>query len=237
MKTNLFYTPQNITMKKTIALLLFFFASSHLFAQANKRITLQNQTGYTIIRLYVSPGSEEWNDTDQLGEEVIANADEFEIRVNTTTDCEWDFKAIDEDEDAYVLRQDVCENATVIFSNEHLVTDDVTAGGDAEAEADEPIMEEPVSVTFQNKTGKEIVIINWIIDGMQDEMDFSEDILGEENTLEAGETEEINFIVPLGTCDLIFLFQAEGETSYRKEVNLCPIGETIQITRADKLEN
>jgi hypothetical protein len=234
-------------MKKFILPLLLFVSTGSLFAQANKRVTIKNSSGYDFVNLFASAGSEEWNDIDQLGDVILRNEEQTTIQVNTVTDCEWDFKAVDLDDDVYVKHQDVCENATVEFTMEDILIEEdnmtgdegVTTGGDEEAEADEPIMEEDmesVFVTFKNKTGTNILIIKWIIDGMQEEMDFSGDILGEENILEVNEEEEVSFSVPSGTCDLIFIFETEDETKYRKEVNVCPIGETVNITRADKLD-
>lgn len=228
-------------MKKSLILLSLFALVGTLQAQQNKRVTIRNNTGYTITQLYSSASIEDWNDVDQLGDETLAFGDEVVIRVDADLDCAWDFKAIDEDGDEYIKQQEICENSTVDFTIDDLVDAEETLGGDEDAEADIPVLEEDTAgletyrVTFENKTGKEIYITRWTLEGMQDEMEFSEDILGEENTLEVNEEEEIRFSAPADSCDFIFLFEAEGETTYRKEVNLCPYGETIQIKRSDKI--
>lgn len=67
----------------------------------NLDFTLVNKTGLTIMEVYLSPtNSDEWGE-DVMGKDVLANAEKVEITFSSgETECNWDLKVVDEDDDS-----------------------------------------------------------------------------------------------------------------------------------------
>lgn len=66
----------------------------------NLDFTLVNKTGLTIMEVYLSPTtSDEWEE-DVLGDDVLKNGGKVDIKFSSTeTECNWDLKIVDEDDD------------------------------------------------------------------------------------------------------------------------------------------
>jgi hypothetical protein len=82
---------------------------------------LVNKTGLTIDELYVSPSNDnEWGE-DVLGKDVLANNEEVEITFSRKeTECIWDLKIVDEDDDDIIWEDiNLCkaEEITLYYRN------------------------------------------------------------------------------------------------------------------------
>lgn len=80
------------------------FASLTLQATQQRRnldFTLVNRTGLTIMEVYLSPtSSDEWGE-DVMGKDVLANREKVDIVFSSAeTECNWDLKVVDEDDDS-----------------------------------------------------------------------------------------------------------------------------------------
>lgn len=66
----------------------------------NLDFTLVNKTGLTIMEVYLSPTSEdEWGE-DVMGKDVLKNGEKVDITFSSgETECNWDLKIVDEDDD------------------------------------------------------------------------------------------------------------------------------------------
>jgi hypothetical protein len=85
-----------------VALLACSAAASTTAAPIQRRnldFTLVNKTGLTIDEVYLSPTSDdEWGE-DVMGRDVLKNGERVDIN-SEETECNWDLKIVDEDEDA-----------------------------------------------------------------------------------------------------------------------------------------
>lgn len=66
----------------------------------NLDFTLVNKTGLTIMEVYLSPtNDDEWGE-DVMGKDVLANGEKVDITFSSgETECNWDLKIVDEDDD------------------------------------------------------------------------------------------------------------------------------------------
>jgi len=66
----------------------------------NLDFTLVNKTGLTIMEVYLSPTNEdEWGE-DVMGKDVLGNSEKVDITFSSgETECNWDLKIVDEDDD------------------------------------------------------------------------------------------------------------------------------------------
>ena len=94
---------------------------AHLIASpslaANRKVTIVNNTGYTIIEFYGSNnGTSSWQE-DILGEDVLPHGASVEINFDDATrHCLFDFLATFEDGDQVKEEDvDVCEVGTFTF--------------------------------------------------------------------------------------------------------------------------
>ena len=80
------------TLALTSAALFTFFAGAPAFA-ADQDFTLHNHTARTIKSLYVSPtGADRWSD-DILGQDILDNHTDLEVKFDRTGDgCDWDVR-------------------------------------------------------------------------------------------------------------------------------------------------
>ncbi len=89
-----------------VALCLAVVALASMTLQATQQrrnldFTLVNRTGLTIMEVYLSPtNSDEWGE-DVMGKDVLANREKVDIVFSSTeTECNWDLKVVDEDDDS-----------------------------------------------------------------------------------------------------------------------------------------
>lgn len=87
-----------------VALLACSAAASTTAAPIQRRnldFTLVNKTGLTIDEVYLSPTSDdEWGE-DVMGRDVLKNGERVDIKFSSEeTECNWDLKIVDEDEDS-----------------------------------------------------------------------------------------------------------------------------------------
>jgi hypothetical protein len=66
----------------------------------NLDFTLVNKTGLTINEVYLSPtNDDEWGE-DVMGKDVLKNGEKVDITFSSSeTECNWDLKIVDEDDD------------------------------------------------------------------------------------------------------------------------------------------
>lgn len=82
--------------------------------------TLVNRTGLTIQEVYVSPTSDdEWGE-DVMGRDVLRNAEAVDISFSRReTECHWDLKVVDDDEDTVVWEKlNLCEASEITLMYE-----------------------------------------------------------------------------------------------------------------------
>ena len=83
----------------------------------DRRVTIVNNTGYTIVRFFGSnTGSGSWEE-DILGEDVLPSGDSVVINFDDASGyCKFDFRAVFEDGDELVREGvNVCEVATFTY--------------------------------------------------------------------------------------------------------------------------
>ena len=67
----------------------------------NLDFTLVNKTGLTIDEVYLSPTSDDDWGKDVMGRDVLKNGEKVDITFSSEeTECNWDLKIVDEEEDA-----------------------------------------------------------------------------------------------------------------------------------------
>lgn len=95
-----------MTMRKLLgpfSLLVLLLVS--VGAQAQQYyVDVTNQTGYTIIYLYVSPVSSNSWEEDVLGNDVIPTGHTQRVNLYGYNNPVFDIKAVDEDGDSYTFR-------------------------------------------------------------------------------------------------------------------------------------
>lgn len=66
----------------------------------NLDFTLVNKTGLTIMEVYLGPtSSDNWGE-DVMGKDVLKNGEKVDITFSSSeTECNWDLKIVDEDDD------------------------------------------------------------------------------------------------------------------------------------------
>ena len=86
-------------------------------ALADIVVTLTNDTERDIHYFYASPSSsEEWGD-DILGDEVLEAGGSGTVTI-TSDECEFDIKAVFEDEEEFTDTVNLCETSDYTFSEE-----------------------------------------------------------------------------------------------------------------------
>lgn len=86
-------------------LLLTLSAVTFAAPQQRKNLdfTLVNKTGVDIMEVYLSPTSDnEWGE-DVMGKDILENGQKVDITFSSAeTECNWDLKVVDEDDDEIV---------------------------------------------------------------------------------------------------------------------------------------
>ena len=91
-------------IKPLIAAALALVAVASVTVTAAQRrnldFTLVNKTGLDINEVYLSPTSDsEWGE-DVMGKDILANGEKVDITFSSAeTECNWDLKVVDEDDD------------------------------------------------------------------------------------------------------------------------------------------
>ena len=101
----------------TLAILLGATLVSPALA-LDRRVTIVNNTGFTMVKFYGSnKGAKTWEE-DILGEDVLPSGSQVSVNFNDESGyCKFDFKAVFDDGDELV-REDVniCEIATFTYN-------------------------------------------------------------------------------------------------------------------------
>lgn len=87
-------------------------------AALDRRVTIVNETGYTMTNFYGSnTGSKSWEE-DILGQDVLPSGSQVSINFNDQSGyCMFDFKAVFEDGDELIReRVNVCEVSTFTYN-------------------------------------------------------------------------------------------------------------------------
>ena len=91
-------------IKPLIAAALVLVAVAAVSATAAQRrnldFTLVNKTGVDIMEVYLSPTSDnEWGE-DVMGKDILESGQKVDITFSSAeTECNWDLKVVDEDDD------------------------------------------------------------------------------------------------------------------------------------------
>ena len=94
-------------IKPLIAAALALVAVAAVSATAAQRrnldFTLVNKTGVDIMEVYLSPTSDnEWGE-DVMGKDILESGQKVDITFSSAeTECNWDLKVVDEDDDDIV---------------------------------------------------------------------------------------------------------------------------------------
>ena len=174
----------------TVALLAGFLlaVASPLFAvnpAALNRVTFVNNTGFEIIYLFFSPGDSDYWGADILGTtRTLGDGEKVGFFIHYPDyENEFDFLAIDEDGDAYIIW-------------DYVVSDDGPSGieitlNDLEGGYDLPRL---ATVNLANESGYDIW---YTFFSPGDSRMWGVDMLDDETILEAGE--KLNLFVPVGS--------------------------------------
>ena len=93
-------------MRTKTALLLLALALSLLTGKAfasDYYVDITNQTGYTIVYMYVSPGTSRSWEEDVLGSDVLPNGASQRVRLRGYQSPIFDVRLVDEDGDSYTF--------------------------------------------------------------------------------------------------------------------------------------
>lgn len=90
----------------SLAITAAIFAGGAAALQAfSGHVVVTNNTGYTIMYLYVSHvDSGSWEE-DVLGTNILQNGQSFRVNLNNYPSPFFDIKAVDEDGDSYTVRR------------------------------------------------------------------------------------------------------------------------------------
>ncbi len=92
-------------LASSAVLLLTLSAVTFAAPQQRKNLdfTLVNKTGVDIMEVYLSPTSDnEWGE-DVMGKDILENGQKVDITFSSAeTECNWDLKVVDEDDDNIV---------------------------------------------------------------------------------------------------------------------------------------
>ena len=111
---------RKIAIKKTrLLIVLFTILGLSVFGQEKPRITIVNNTGYTVYYVYISQtATDDWEE-DVMDEDVLMSGDSVNVRLqyplNVTN--RYDIQLVDEDGDSYT-KWDVLitPNARIVFT-------------------------------------------------------------------------------------------------------------------------
>jgi hypothetical protein len=178
------------------AVLLVVIVSAGAFAidPANlNRVTFVNSTGFDIVYLFFSPGDSDYWGADVLGTTRTLDDGEkvsFYIHYPDPSN-EFDFLAIDEDGDAYIIwNYEITDGTPALIE---ITLDDFEGGYD---------LPELATVTFTNDTGYDIW---YVFFSPGDSNMWGIDMLDDETILEAGET--VSLFVPATDSPVPYDFQ------------------------------
>ena len=197
-------------MKRILLPLLFVLLCGRAAAQG-PTITVTNDTGYTIMALYISDNnSDDWED-DVLGRKTLSDGDSFTVTLpeNGT----YDFKAVDEDEDDYIKWNVMVRgNTTITFTmddfNEATELEDAT--DKVKTEEGKPEPDGSTWVIVSNETDYDIYYL-YISRGDADS--WEDDILGTSQILRAGKEVRVTLPGP-GVWD--FMGEDTDDDQYSK---------------------
>lgn len=86
-------------------------------AAADISYTLNNHSSHTIVYFYTSPSSsDDWGD-DILGDAVVEAGESGTVTLSGS-ECEWDIKAVFEDESEFEDSIDACQTTEYTFTDE-----------------------------------------------------------------------------------------------------------------------
>lgn len=148
-------------------------------------ITFENDTGYEINYLFLSPGDSEWWGADILGSErTLEDGESLGFYIHLPDGCEtFDIMAVDEDDDPYVIYDfEACDDgdAVVVFTEDNL--------------SDEDTDFEFVTINLENELDYDIYYV-FLSPGDSDK--WGVDHLDEETILEPGD--ELALLLPVSS--------------------------------------
>lgn len=181
---------------------------------------IKNQTGVTIEYLYVSPSDEGWGE-DVLGEETTLEEGKT-VTVSLSKHgnvCEFDIKAVAEDESEYVLWvQNLCRNNTVTLTEDALIEKEDTEETESDT-SDESDTENTIRV--ENNTGATIF---YLFARKAGTTDWGNDLMQSDQTLQNNGNVKIN-LADFSTTNCRFDFKGTDldrtQETVIRNVNLC----------------
>jgi len=178
------------------------------------RVTFVNNTGYDIVYLFFSPGDSDYWGADVLGTTRTLDDGEkigFYIHYPDTTNA-FDFLAIDEDGDAYVIWDfEVTDGTSAVME---VTLDDLEGGYD---------MPDLATVNLTNESGYDMW---YLFFSPADSAMWGTDMLGDDSVLGTGDT--LSLFVPVSGERVRFDFQSVDEDEDVYEFQVVVSNETLE---------
>lgn len=174
-----------------ICLFATFSLQSTLANAFDGYINVENETGYDIHYLYISPANADDWEEDVLEEDILENGEEIKVTVEGYKSSIFDVKAVDEDGDSYTFWDIDVATTDITVTLDDLDDSDTSDGFDGYIEV-------------TNDTGYDIY---YLYVSHEDSDDWEEDVLGDE-ILESGDSKRINIS---GYSSSVFDVRAEDE--------------------------
>ena len=94
---------RTLVLDVSFALITLFAVSAPALAQNTHTLTIQNNSGYDIYEIQMSPSVDGFWERDLLGHHVLSTGNSFVI--SNITSGRWDIKVVDEDGDECIIQQ------------------------------------------------------------------------------------------------------------------------------------
>ncbi len=91
------------TFVARIALLSLLLLAASAQAQQNYYVDVTNNTGYSVLYIYVSPGDAQTWEEDVLGDQVLLDGESTRVELNGYRSSIFDIRLVDEDGDTYTF--------------------------------------------------------------------------------------------------------------------------------------
>ncbi len=90
-------------LSRIVLPILLLLLSITAMAQQNYYVDVTNQTGYTIVYMYVSPGDARTWEEDVLGRDILRNGEMQRVNLYNYHSPIFDIRLVDEDGDTYTF--------------------------------------------------------------------------------------------------------------------------------------
>jgi len=200
-----------------VALILAVAAAGFTIDPAElNRVTFVNNTGYDIVYLFFSPGDSDYWGADVLGTTRTLDDGQktgFYIHYPEATNA-FDFLAIDEDGDAYMIWDfEITDGSSAVVE---VTLDDLEGGYD---------MPDLATVSLTNESGYDMW---YVFFSPADSAMWGIDLLGDDSVLATGDT--LSLFVPVSGERVRFDFQSVDEEEDVYEFQVVVSNELLEYT-------